>query len=446
MNSEKNTAVGRKSLLRRHVKMTLRYVRTFVLWAAAGLVIGALGGLIGTAFCYAIREATQLRGAYPWLLYFLPAGGLLIVWLYRLRGMHPTDTNGVLLAIHAPTSIPGSTAPLIFVGTTITHLFGGSAGREGAALQLGGVLGYQLGRALKLDEKDIHLIVMCGMSSVFSALFGSPLTAAVFAMEVASVGILHFSAILPCLTASLTAAYLASALGAAAETFPLGAAVPFTWASAGTVVAIAAACAVLSIIYCIALRQGGKALGKAVPNSYLRVFLGGSAVVLLSVLLGTRDYNGAGMDVIAAAMQGHARPEAFALKMLFTVLTMTTGYKGGEIVPIFFTGATFGCAVAPLLGLAPGLGAALGMVALFCGCTNSPLASICLAIEVFGGQCVSLFALACAVSYMLSSYFSLYREQHFLHSKLRIVGVQRVHGHWSETDAAHLTTNGDGEN
>ena len=125
MDSEKNTAAGRKSLLRRHAKLTLRYVRTFVLWAAAGLVIGALGGLIGTAFCYAIREATQLRGAYPWLLYFLPAGGLLIVWLYRLRGMHPTDTNGVLLAIHAPTSIPGSTAPLSFVGPTITHLCGG---------------------------------------------------------------------------------------------------------------------------------------------------------------------------------------------------------------------------------------------------------------------------------------------------------------------------------
>ena len=335
-------------------------------------MIGALGGLIGTAFCYAIREATQLRGAYPWLLYFLPAGGLLIVWLYRLRGMHPTDTNGVLLAIHAPTSIPGSTAPLIFVGTTITHLFGGSAGREGAALQLGGVLGYQLGRALKLDEKDIHLIVMCGMSSVFSALFGSPLTAAVFAIEVASVGILHFSAILPCLTASLTAAYLASALGAAAETFPLGAAVPFTWASAGTVVAIAAVCAVLSIVYCIALRQGGKALGKAVPNSYLRVFLGGSAVVLLSVLLGTRDYNGAGMDVIAAAMQGHARPEAFALKMLFTVLTMTTGYKGGEIVPAMFIGATAGCVLGNLFGLAPGLGAAVGLLGMFCGSLNCP--------------------------------------------------------------------------
>ena len=126
---------------------------------------------------------------------------------------------------------------------------------------------------------------------------------------------------------------------------------------------------------------------------------------------------------------------AFLLKMLFTSITLGAGFKGGEIVPIFFTGATFGCAVAPLLGLAPGLGAALGMVALFCGCTNSPLASCCLAIEVFGGQNIELFALACAVSYMMSSYFSLYREQHFLHSKLRVVGVQRVHGKWSETDS-----------
>ena len=152
MDSEKTAAESGKSLFRRHAKLTARYMRTFVLWAAAGLVIGALGGLVGTAFCYAIREATQLRTAHPWLLYLLPLGGLLIVWLYRLRGMHPTDTNGVLLAIHAPTSIPGSTAPLIFIGTTITHLFGGSAGREGAALQLGGVLGYQLGKVNEFNN------------------------------------------------------------------------------------------------------------------------------------------------------------------------------------------------------------------------------------------------------------------------------------------------------
>jgi len=152
------------------------------------------------------------------------------------------------------------------------------------------------------------------------------------------------------------------------------------------------------------------------------------------------------MAAAAAGEQGQALPWDWIVKILLTALTLSSGFKGGEVVPSFFVGATFGCVAAPLLGLPPQLGAALGMVALFCGCTNSPLASICLAIEVFGGQCISLFALACAVSYMLSSYFSLYREQHFLHSKLRIVGVQRVHGRWSETDAKHFTTNDDGEN
>ena len=427
MNPEKEMSApeNASALFRRHWRLTLRYLRTFVLWALAGLVIGALGGLVGTAFCYAVREATALRTAHPWLLYLLPLGGLLIVWLYRLRGMHPTDTNGVLLAIHAPTSIPASTAPLIFVGTTLTHLVGGAAGREGAALQLGGVLGYRLGRALKLDEKDTHLIVMCGMSSVFSALFGSPLTAAVFAMEVASVGILHFSAILPCLTASLTAAYLANALGAAAEVFPLGAAVPFTWTSAGSVAAIAAACAALRIIYCIALRQGGKALGKAVPNSYLRVFLGGSAVVLLTLALGTRDYNGAGMDVIAAAMQGNARPEAFALKMLFTVLTMTTGYKGGEIVPAMFIGATAGCVLGNLFGLAPGLGAAVGLLGMFCGSLNCPISAIFLGVEMFGGANIQYYAIAAAISFMLSANFGLYKEQKIVYSKIRAEFINR---------------------
>ena len=427
MEPEKpNTPPEKFSLVfHRHLRLTLRYLYSFVLWTLTGLIIGAAGGLIGTAFCFAIREASVLRNAYPWLVYFLPVGGLFIVWLYRLRGMHPTDTNGVLLAIHTTGSIPTSTAPLIFVGTTITHLFGGSAGREGAALQLGGTLGYQLGRALHLDDKDTHLIVMCGMSSVFSALFGSPLTAAVFAMEVASVGILHFSAILPCLTASLTAAYIASALGAAAETFPLGAAISFTVGNVGIVVLIAIACAVLSIVYCIALRQGGKELGKLIPNSYLRVFLGGLSVVLLTILVGTRDYNGAGMDIIAAAMEGNARPEAFILKMLFTVLTMTTGYKGGEIVPAMFIGATAGCVIGNLFGLAPGLGAAVGLLGMFCGSLNCPISAVFLGVEMFGGANIQFYAIAAAVSYMLSANFGLYKEQKIVYSKIRPEFINR---------------------
>ena len=189
-------------------------------------------------------------------------------------------------------------------------------------------------------------------------------------------------------------------------------------------------------MFCQLLHAAPKLYARCLPNAYLRAAAGGVLIIALTKLLGTTDYNGAGSAVIAAAVAGQALPWAFALKMLFTALTLGAGYKGGEIVPIFFTGATFGCAVAPLLGLPAPLGAALGMVALFCGCTNSPLASICLGLEVFGGQCLPLFALACATSYMLSSYFSLYHEQHFLHSKLHIRDMRCRDGHWAEEPPA----------
>ncbi len=411
--------------MKKHIRITFLYIHGFALWALVGLLIGILGGLVGTAFCLCIRFVTGLRGAFPWLLYLLPVGGLLIVWLYGKSGLHPTDTNGVLLAIHSPSSISISTGPLIFISTVITHLFGGSAGREGAALQLGGVLGHWVGKWMRLDEKDLHLVVMCGMSAVFAALFGSPLTAAVFALEVASVGILHFSAILPCMVSSLTAAHLASFLGASAESFPLSQSFPLTAANLGVTVLISVLCAVMSILYCIALRRGGKLWAKTVPNPYVRAAVGGVLVVLLALLLNTRDYNGAGMDVISDAVAGHALPLAFLLKLLFTVVTMTSGYKGGEIVPAMFIGATLGCVVGNLFGLTPGLCAAVGLISMFCGSLNCPISSIFLGIELFGAFNVQFFGIAAAVSFILSANFGLYKEQKIVYSKLHPVFINR---------------------
>ena len=418
MDSEKNTAVGRKSLLRRHVKLTLRYVRTFVLWAAAGLVIGALGGLIGTAFCYAIREATQLRGAYPWLLYFLPAGGLLIVWLYRLRGMHPTDTNGVLLAIHAPTSIPGSTAPLIFVGTTITHLFGGSAGREGAALQIGGDLGKHFGKMLRMDDKDCRLATLCGMSALFSALFGTPLAAVFFALEVVSIGVLYYSGLIPCITSSLVAYAVSLRFGIEPMRFAVAA--PETGAlTLARAAALALGCALVSILFCEALHRTEHLAERLVKNDYLRAFLGGCLVIALTLLAGCRDYNGAGGHVIAAALGGTAKPEAFLLKIVFTAVTLGCGFKGGEIVPTLFVGSTFGCAAGALLGLPAGFAAALGITGLFCGMTNCPITSLLISVELFSADGLLCYAVVCAVSYVCSGYRGLYSSQTILYSKLR---------------------------
>lgn len=397
----------------------IRYVLTFVKWLGIGLLLGVLGGIVGTAFCYSIGYVTDMRETYPALIWFLPVGGMTIVFLFKACGLHPTDTNGVLLAVHKPASISSSTGPLIFIGSVLTHLFGGSAGREGAALQMGGVLGWHTAKLLRQDERDTHVVVMAGMSAVFAALFGTPVTAAIFAMEVASVGILHFSAIVPCISASLVAAHLAVRLGVPPEAFPLN--IPMEHFGSGNVTGtmiVAALCAVLSMFFCIALKKGHKYAKRLFPNRYLRVAAAGLTISILTALLGCYDYNGAGMHIVEEAMHGHARPEAFFIKFVFTVITMSCGYKGGEIVPAMFIGSTAGCVLGELLGLPVGLGAAVGLLAMFCGSLNCPVSSIILGIELFGEDNLHFFAIAAAVSYVLSGNFGLYSEQKIMYSKI----------------------------
>jgi len=405
---------GVKTAFKRYIDYSGYFCRDLVF----GALTGVIGGLVGTGFCYAIGWATALRTANPWLVWLLPLAGLVIVFFYRLHGIHPTDTNGVLVAVRTPKKISGSTGPLIFGGTVITHLFGGSAGREGAALQLGGVLGWHLAKLFKQDEKDSHILVMSGMSAVFAALFGTPVTAAVFSMEVISVGILHFSAIVPCLAAALTASTIAHALGVASEGFALPA-FSFGWANIGGAVLVAVVCAVVSMIYCISLSLVHKRAKKHLPNPYLRIAVAGLAVALLTLAVGSGDYNGAGMEIIHHALAGHAKPEAFALKLVFTVITMACGYKGGEIVPAMFIGATLGCTLGALVGLPAGLGAAVGLLSMFCGSLNCPLSSIFLGLELFGGEGLPFFAIAAAVSFMLSENYGLYSKQKIVYSKLR---------------------------
>lgn len=402
-----------------HSRAYFDYTIIFLKWLNIGLILGVVGGLVGTAFCHCLSFVTNIRQLYPILIWFLPLGGLVIVFLFKKCGMHPTDTNGVLLAVHTPSSISPSTGPLIFIGSTITHLLGGSAGREGAALQLGGVLGWHTAHLLHQAEKDTHIVVMTGMSAVFAALFGTPITAAIFAMEVASVGILHFSAIVPCLIASLVASHLAALLGVAPEKFFIDQVSSHFGSGnvAGTML-IAAVCALLSIAFCVSLKRGHKAAKKLLPDSYARIAAAGFTISLLTWILGTNDYNGAGMHIIEEAMHGHALPEAFLLKLIFTVITMSCGYKGGEIVPAMFIGATSGCVLGSLLGLPVGLGAAVGLISMFCGSLNCPISSLFLGIELFGGENMHFFAIAAAVSYVLSGNYGLYSEQKIMYSKI----------------------------
>ena len=394
-----------------------QYAVTLLKWMVLGGVIGLVGGIIGSLFHIGVDTATQARLAHPWVLYLMPVGGLAIVGLYRLTKTEGKGTNDVIASVHFGEQVPGLLVPVIFVSTVITHLCGGSAGREGAALQIGGGIGYQAGRLLRLGEKDLPLATLCGMSGVFAALFGTPLTATVFALEVISVGVLYYAGLVPCLTAALTG-YLVSVLMGVPPT-------RFTVTVPGLevrtmllVMVLALLCAVVSILFCRGLHGVERLLKRTLKNPYLRV-AAGAAVLIGLTLLTNGDYNGAGMEVISRAIAGQADPWAWVWKLLFTAITIGCGFKGGEVVPSFFVGAAFGCVAAGWLGLPAGFGAAMGLVSVFCGAVNCPLASIILSVELFGSGDLLYFAMACSISYLISGYCGLYSSQTILYSKLR---------------------------
>ena len=391
-----------------------------VKWVIFAILVGTIVGLCGSAFYFGMSYVTILRTAHPWLILLLPAGGLVIVGLYHLfHDEKDTGTNLVISAIHSGDELPFRMAPLIFVSTLITHLFGGSAGREGAALQMGGSIGNALGRLFRFDEKDKHVMIMCGMSAAFSALFGTPMAAAIFPMEMVSVGVMYYIALVPCVISSLVAHGIAVSFGVSNELFLIGEVPAFGILSSVKISVLAILCALVSILFCVILHQTGHLYKKLFKNPYLRVFAGGCLIVLLTCLVGSQSYNGTGINIIENCINGTVRPEAFLLKMIFTALTLGAGYKGGEIVPSFFTGAAFGCLFGNLLGFSPTLCTAVGMTSVFCGVTNSPITSLLISFELFGYDGMPYFLLATAFSYMLSGYFGLYRSQKIVYSKYK---------------------------
>lgn len=396
-----------------------KYVKSLIKWLTCSIIIGVICGLIGTAFYQAVEKATKLQGRYPWLLFLLPVGGVVIVFLYHICGVkNAKGTNMIIESIRSSEKIPFIMAPLIFIGTVITHLCGGSSGREGAALQIGGSIGAFLGRIMHLNEKDMHVIVMCGMSAVFSALFGTPLTATIFSMEVVSVGVIYYAAFLPCIVSSIVACSISRLAGFSAEKYSIPTMNTMSLGLIIKVIILAALCALVSSAFIICMHKTAKLYKDKINNQYIRIIVGGFLIILLTAIVGTRDYNGAGMNIVKQTFSGKVNLESFFLKIIFTVVTLGAGYKGGEIVPSFFIGATFGNAVGNLMNINPGFGAAIGMVSVFCGVVNCPITAMFLSVELFGSGNVILFALACAVSYVLSGYYSLYKSQKIIYSKL----------------------------
>ena len=408
-----------KAIAKHYVTASAFSAKVLVKWLFIASMIGLIVGAVASAFGHMLIVVNNFRAAHPIIILGLPFAGLAIVFLYRyFKDQDDRGTNMVIASIHSSTGIPFRMAPLIFVTTVITHLFGGSAGREGAAIQLGGSIANKIGKRVGLNQNDQHIIVMCGMSAGFSALFGTPMAATIFSLEVISVGIMHYSALVPCVTASMVGHFVAQLFRMPPEVFPVAVVPEMAPLLFGKTVLLAALFGVVSILFCMIMHQTEHLLEHHLKNPYVKIFASGVMILVLCGLLGSDAYLGSGMHIIEHIFhEGHADKAAFLLKMIFTALTIGAGFKGGEIVPSLTIGAAFGCVMTPLFGFDVPLAAAMGMIGVFCGVTNCPITSLLISFELFGFAGMPYYLTTVAVSYMLSGYYGLYHAQRIIYSK-----------------------------
>lgn len=383
-----------------------------VKWIVLGAASGALAGLSGYVFLEGLDRVTEFRLEHRGIILLLPVAGLVIGLMYHYLGGRAAEGNALLLdEIHEPTSwVPRRMAPLVLVGTWGTHLFGGSGGREGVALQMSGSLTDALARVLRLGPADRRLLLAAALGGGFGAVFGVPLAGAVFALEVQSIGRVRYEALVPALTASLVGDRVVRALGYHHNALrPLAVEVDFALLGK---VALAGLAFGLAGAAFVELHHAVRALlARTIPWPPLRPFVGGIAVLALVALNG-RDYLGLSLGLSSRALDGeHLGFAVFALKILFTAITLGAGFPGGEVTPIFVTGATLGAALASPLGVDTRLLAGIGFVAVFAGVANTPLACTIMSVELFGSGAVMPFAVGCVVAYVFSSHRGIYATQ-----------------------------------
>ena len=376
------------------------------------LIIGAIAGIVGTAFAFTVTFVTNLRTDFEWLIYLLPLGGILSQLTFKLLKTDGMGTNQVIQSSEGDSKISFRLAPSIFIATALSHLFGASVGREGAALQLGGGTAVLVSDVFKRDKNDKKLLITAGMSAFFSAVFGTPLAAAFFAVEIAEVGKPRFQRLFHTLASSFAAFFTAHLLGAHAERFRVSSVPSINISTVLKTGAIAVLCTLVAAVFCLTIHHTSELFKKMIPNRYIKVAVGGALIIVLTKLIGSTDYNGAGVPVIERIFEtGEVVNWAFLLKILMTVIAIAAGFRGGEIVPTLFIGATFGAFMAEVIGLPVVFGAAVGMTALFCSVTNCPLASLLLAAEMFSWVGVVFMLIAVIVSFLLSGRTSLYSAQ-----------------------------------
>lgn len=374
-------------------------------------------------FLKSLDYVTGVRVANPWLLFLLPLGGALVSYLYsRYGGSSAKGNNLILEQIQTDSeTVPLRMAPLVLFGTLVTHLFGGSAGREGTAVQMGGSLADWLGRMLRVKPVDRRILLICGISGGFGSIFGTPLAGTVFGLEVLAIGLISHEALIPAFAASFVGNLTATSLwGVTHLHYPIGDIPPLSLMVVLKVVLASVLFGLASTLFSELTHALKKGYTRLFHNPVLKSAAGGVVIIILVYVLGTRDYLGLGLPLIEASFTGDVPPFAFLGKLVFTSLTLGAGFQGGEVTPLFAIGATLGHALAGWLHLYGPFLAGLGFIAVFCGAANTPIACFLMGIELFGGDGAVYFFIACLVSYLFSGHTGIYTSQQIGISKSRL--------------------------
>ena len=401
--------------------------RHLVVWTALVLPVAILSGTASAGFLWGLEQVTRLRWEHGWLLFLLPVAGFLVGWLYHAFGREAEAGNNLIMEeIHQPGGgVPGRMAPLVLIGTLMTHLCGGSAGREGTAVQMGGSLAGVYARLCRLAPETTRVLLMAGIAAGFGSVFGTPLTGAIFAMEVLVIGRMQYDALLPVLVASVVGDLTCSLWGIHHSVYHIdftaaaGATRLIDAALLGKVTLAAIAFGLASQVFAGLTHTIKKQFVRFIPYAPMRPVVGGLLVIGLVYAVGTRDYLGIGVTapdpgattILSAFTEGGATPWSWWWKLLFTAVTLGSGFKGGEVTPLFFIGATLGHTLALVLGAPVDLFAGLGFIAVFAGATNTPLACTMMGLELFGAHHAVYFAVACFIAYLFSGHAGIYSAQ-----------------------------------
>lgn len=401
------------------------FIKTLSKWVFWGSIIGILAGSTSSFLIHVNDFLTEVRQGNSSLLFFLPLGGIVIGYIYMYHGKGSRKGNDLVLEHihHGQGDLPLRMGPIVFICSFITHLLGGSTGREGAAIQMGASISEFVNRLFKVDTIDRRILLISGISGGFGSAFGAPLAGTIFGMEVIVIGKTKYEAFIPCFVASFVGHYVTEAWGTEHEHFTIKNVPEINPTNVLKVIGLAIIFGFISVLYSQLRHEIKRLCDKYLKNLMLRAFVGGVVIILLTYIIGSRDYLGRGLPMVERAFEGHVPPFAFLAKLIFTAITMGTGFRGGEVIPLFFMGATLGNTLSSIVGLSPSFLAALGMIAVFSGATNTPISAFLLSMELFDGKGMTFFFMACLISFIFSGHHGIYASQKIYEPKSRMLNL-----------------------